>query len=91
MFELIPIEVFTGIVREHFTVLDGQYIDDQSPSLLRDLCSRFDEVYEPCFLIIDNESGRPMSTEIITDRKTADDCARVCGPHASVGILLMTR
>lgn len=89
MFDLIPEEIFADLLHSRLSVLDGRYVSDLAPEILEELRRTFDEAYETCFLIIDNETGKPMSTEIITDRKTADDCARVCGPNASVGILLI--
>ena len=89
MFELIPEEIFVDILASHLEAVDEGYIRFYAPEIRDALRRTFDEAYETCFLIVDQEAGKPMSTEIITDRRTADDCARVCGPNASVGILLM--
>lgn len=91
MFELIPIEIFTDVLRDRLGMLSDRCIENIAPGLHEALSSRFDAAYEACFLIIDNDSGKPMTREVITDRKTADECARVCGPGVSVGILLIDR
>lgn len=89
MFELIPESIFAEVLKEHLAVIDPLYFDESAGAILRELSRRVDEAYETCFLIIDDEEGRPLSTEILTDRRTANECARVCGPNASVGILLI--
>lgn len=91
MFELIPEDIFADLLHSHLNVLHELYIKDKTPEILEELRRTFDFAYDTCFLIIDSETGTPMTKEVLTDRKPADECARVCGPDVSVGILLIGR
>ncbi len=91
MIAVFPEEIIIDRLQRHFAALDPRCIDERGRAFLEDIRQDFAELYETLFVVFDNEGGKPFSTEILTDRRTADDCARVCGPRASVGILLIPR
>ncbi len=91
MFYLCENDLFTEAVQEILGVLAPNYVADLCKELLPRLNATFDQLFETKFILIDNETGKPVSREMVTDkRETADEMCRMLGSNRhSVAILLI--
>ena len=89
MFDLIENDLFSEAVWEIFSVLDQRYVADQCEELLARLDATFDQIFETKYVILDRETGKPISTEsVLTHRDAADEFVRITGDSREVGLLL---
>ncbi len=93
MFDIIDDDIFADTVSEIFSVLDRQYVEDCCKELLPRLRATFDGAFETSFVIVDNDTGKPINREaVLKNRDAADEFCRIVGDDRhSVGILYILK
>jgi hypothetical protein len=91
MFDLIDEDLFADTVAEHFNVLDERYVADICKELLPEIRATFDGAYETRFVIVENETGKPMNANaILTTREAAEEFLKIVGDDKyGIGLLLL--
>lgn len=74
-----------------FSVLDRGYFEDQWKEFVKAMYEIHDDLYETRFIIVDRQSGKPVSVNaIVRDRKTAEELLPVFGEDKhEVALLLL--
>ncbi len=93
MFEVIDPDLFADTVHEIFGILDRRYVEDLCKELHPRLQATFESAYETRFVILDNETGKPVNTNaVVKDFDAAQDVLKILGDDKNmIGYLLIER
>ena len=93
MFEAIDPDLFADAVHEIFSVLDRRYVGDLCKELHPRLQATFELAYETRFVILDNETCKPVNVNaVLKTYDAAEDVLKILGDDKNmIGHLLIER
>lgn len=93
MFEVIDPDLFADTVHEIFSVLDRRYVEDLCKELYPRLQATFETAYETRFVILDNETCKPVNVNaVLKTYDAAEDVLKILGDDKNmIGYLLIER